>query len=291
MAVIEAPTCGAGKNPNAGRHAWFKFTAEVGHMYFVSTVLVEGGLEGAEVAMHLVDSEQTQIGKTVSNHCPSTSAEENNIGYLSFKRACMVFECTASGEYAVRLSQTKGSGAVRVLVQDKGDLTFWSERDGTAIEGTPSVAAADTWAMELGLDCSYLYCRYWRSPDPVGQPLASSGGQQISGDGSSFVMKLNAPAAGHTYYFSLGVSGGDAASVKMTIYPKQAAAGHKVFKDDPEMSHQFLLGEWGTREEPSHKTYADQNPDYDFGEFYYPGGNPEGPQVGSTEPIRCVCLA
>ena len=113
-------------SPNTGRHQWFKFEAKVGTMYMIWTDVDQGGLTSTFLHLHALDTEQTELASAKSWMCPTGDAN----GLAS----CIMWACTASGAYGVRVGQQGGSGAFGVGVRRAGTLGEITSRAGLRLD-------------------------------------------------------------------------------------------------------------------------------------------------------------
>ena len=88
---------------NSGRHQWFQFTAEIGVVYKIYTEFVLGGLTSTYLHLHATDSDQTKIAEAKAWHCDDE--------FKMTGASCMMWACTANGDYAIRVQHTSSSRA------------------------------------------------------------------------------------------------------------------------------------------------------------------------------------
>ena len=274
-----------------GRQQWFVFSALAGHRYFVSSVLVEGGLQKGQIRLHATDDTTTLLATAAGKHCEWEDPADGELGHMAFQRACVTWTCTASGEYAVEIMQAVGSGAVKALVQDTGDVRDSASREHLAVPVpavTTGLDGTDLWAGEIGVQCTGTFCSYARG-ETIGTAVASSriSPNKLTADGTQFVMYMSLPedATGLTLYFQLTAStmSGEpepsASAAKVTLYPRAAAGGPAVYGANPHMSNQFVLGEWASPG-PNHQSREQLGKG-----FYTPALDPDNTQYrnGDTD--------
>jgi hypothetical protein len=108
-----------------GKHQWFRFTAVAGHVYQINTELVAGGLLSTWLHLHVLDDDQTELLAAKAWHCPAVPGVLANGG-----ASCVIWSCTANGDYSIRVQRYSGSGAFKVAVQDVGTVVDLATREG-----------------------------------------------------------------------------------------------------------------------------------------------------------------
>eukprot|EP01052_Picozoa_sp_SAG31_P050301 SAG31_NODE_11417_length_1033_cov_0.891863_1_plen_194_part_00 len=155
------------------------------------------------------------------------------------------------------------AGRVGLLVQDRGDLTTVAADQQLALrvpQQPPLDERTDLWAAEIGVHCNGAYCSYERG-DTLGQAVVAGRDNNIIADGKRIVMSLSLPedSTGLTLYFTVTATELDTAgattgtAIKATVYPRESSGGASVFESNPDMSHQFAVGEWTARNNPQPK--------------------------------------
>ena len=111
----------------SGRHQWFKFTGYLGNTYQIYTEMVPGGLYSTYLHLHAKDDEQSELASAKMWHCNDPSVTPSGPG-----ASCMIWACTATGEYSLRVQQLMGSGAFNVGIKDHGPIQAIAEQEGLA---------------------------------------------------------------------------------------------------------------------------------------------------------------
>ncbi len=248
---------------NTGRHQWFRFMAYQGNSYQIYTELVDGGLSSTYLHLHAKDVEQSELASSKSWHCNDPDLVASGLG-----ASCMVWACTATGEYAIRVQQNAGSGAFRVGVKDNGPIQTIAVQEGLApqLMDIPDHGVyLDSWSMSVDSHCDLVYCSFTKDAGTVSErPLTS--------DGERFVMAITG-IPGATYTFNLALRGVDASAsyVKIAATPRSAQGGADTFVGNSNMMREISLGSWEATGE-SHRNYHEFNPDYDMKDYHnYPG--------------------
>lgn len=249
---------------NTGRHQWFRFMAYQGNSYQIYTELVDGGLTSTYLHLHAKDAQQSELASSKTWHCDDPNLAPSGPG-----ASCMVWACTATGEYAIRVQQMAGSGAFRVGVNGKGLLQRIAEDEGLAPQLTenpsPQGVYLDRWPMTVDTHCDLIYCTFVKD---AGTPSA----RELTADGERFVMSITG-VPGATYTFNLALRGAEPAAsyVKIAATPRGAQGGADAFAGNSNMMREISLGSWQATEE-SHHNYHEFNSEYDMKDYHnYPG--------------------
>eukprot|EP01050_Picozoa_sp_SAG11_P017928 SAG11_NODE_2640_length_3140_cov_2.031897_1_plen_809_part_10 len=288
---------------NKGRHKWFFFSAEVGHMYRIFTRLpAAGGLTSTYIHLHSLDQDQTAIADSASWNCETDTAEPADS--LPYNRAsCMMWACTSTGTYGVRVQRRGGLGAFSVGIEDtntiaqvaaaagmridyqgktirSGDAPFPTPHlsmacaaDGTCPEGSTCVDGAcdltstihGHWQSDFTTSCQLVYCHFQKI-DAI-----SGDATDLVSDGESFNMNIQG-VQGVTYNFTLALGEhSDAMYFKLTFVPVGVEGGTNTYESNDKMQKRIELGPWGDTAAGDH-TYAQYAPDYDIKEYKsFPG--------------------
>lgn len=237
---------------NSGRHQWFRFMAYSGNSYQIYTELVDGGLTSTYLHLHAKDAEQTELASAKAWHCTDSDLAQSGAG-----ASCMLWACTATGEYAIRVQQNAGSGAFRVGVMDNGPIETIAVREDMApqLMDVPDHGVyLDSWSMAVDTHCDLVYCQFIKD---AGTPAA----RLLTSDGERFLMSVTG-IPGATYTFNLALRGVDASAsyVKIAATPRNAQGGADAFAGNSHMMREISLGSWEPTGE-SHHNYHDFNPD------------------------------
>eukprot|EP01043_Picozoa_sp_COSAG02_P022655 COSAG02_NODE_1184_length_14008_cov_44.301963_6_plen_711_part_00 len=275
--------------PNSqGAHQWFRFTAVAGSVYQINTEIVAGGLLSTFLHLHVLDDDQTELVAAKAWHCPAPQRLGNS------QASCVIWSCTASGDYSIRVQRYAGSGAFKVAVQTIGTVAELAVAEGlrpliTSSNPNKGVYTVDTgpggdWTIALDVACEMLYCHFFRREGEFTPGIREAGGgytpgaysgttdnTELTTDGDHLVMSVQG-IEGVTYTFNLDLldPGRTGVYVKLTVHPEKAQGGAQAFSGNPDMEREIKLGDWVITE-PDHHSYEDLNPDYDVREYKNPG--------------------
>lgn len=276
--IIDDRQCGT---TGGGLHKWFQFEAQAGRMYQIATTQVYNGMTGVNLHVHTIDNAQTELITAAGWHCGG-----ENFGD---QLACTPFACTASGTYAVRVEQRVGHGPFAVQVTEIGSVedTARAELMAPSIRpdenkihfsfesssGNFNVALEETWTAQIDVACGLAYCTFHRH-------LGSDERQLLTGDGENYVMPLEGfVGATYNFSFALDENAASASYIKIVISPvasqtldtANAQGGAAAFDGNPDMSHEFIIGNWGSTPEGD-QTYPQLNSDFYLKKYrFFPG--------------------
>ena len=256
--------------PNSGRHQWFQFHAEIGIVYKIYTELVAGGLTSTYLHLHATDADQTKIADAVSWHCDDATTTPG--------AACIMWACTATGDYAVRVQQFAGAGAfkvgvssktaegpVRTLEQVTADAGLRISYQAKPVESAGPFPTPNTltglgdFHADFGVDCQLVYCDF------------TKGGQKLIADGENFMMSIQA-VTGVTYKFTSTLGAGSSALyIRTTVVPKNSMGGAGSYDGNDKMQKEVVLGQWEDKADGDN-TYHEFNSMYDMKQYKsFPG--------------------
>lgn len=271
-----------------GAHQWFRFTAVAGSVYQINTEIVPGGLLSTYLHLHALDDDQTELVAAKAWHCPAQRGIGNS------QASCVIWSCTANGDYSIRVQRYAGSGAFKVAVQNIGTVAELAAAEGlrpliTSTNPNKGVYTVDTgphgdWTIALDVTCEMLYCHFYRKEGDFTPGIRESGGgytpgsysgttdsTELTTDGDHLLMSVQG-IEGVTYTFNLDLLDPTRTGiyVKLTVHPEKAQGGAQAFSGNPDMEREMKLGDWDITE-PDHHSYEDLNPDYDVREYKNPG--------------------
>jgi hypothetical protein len=261
--------------PNSGRHQWFQFHADIGVVYKIYTQIVPGGLTSTYLHLHATDSDQTKLADAKAWHCD----EEFQMTGAS----CMMWACTANGDYAIRVQQFSGTGAfkvgvasktaegpVRTLSQVTAEAGLRVNYEATAVSSAddfpqlprpqvPDKEDAQPFHADFSVDCQLTFCDF------------TSSGKKLIADGESFVMSIQG-VTGVTYKFTSTLGDGSSALyIRTTVVPKNSEGGVDSYEGNEHMQKDIALSQWEETAVGDHD-YHQFNPSYDMKKYkYFPG--------------------
>ena len=231
---------------------------DLGNTYQIYTEMVPGGLYSTYLHLHAKDDEQSELASAKAWHCNDASVTPSGPG-----ASCMIWACTATGEYSLRVQQHMGSGAFNVGIKDHGPIQAIAEQEGLA----PQIAEVpdkgvylENWSIDVATHCDLVYCTFTDGNERL-----------LTSDGERIVMAISGRALA-TYTFNFELQGDTPASyVKLAASPRTAQGGGNAFAGNPDMMREIRLGTW-IETIPSHHPFVEYNPEYDIKEYHtFPG--------------------